>query len=63
MLPFDLTPTRVASEGHTSHPESGNIRMEFKINKPLPEAITCLLHLEFDNSILIDFACTVTTDS
>jgi len=43
MLLFDLTPDRGASEGHTSHPETGNIRVEFKFNKPLPEAIMCLL--------------------
>ena len=62
MLLFDLTPDRGASEGHTSHPENGSIRIELKFNKPLPEAITCLLYLEFDNSVLIDFEPTVTTD-
>jgi len=62
MLLFDLTPDRGASEGHKSHPEKGNIRIELKFNKPLPEATTCLLYLEFDNSVLIDFARTVTTD-
>jgi len=62
MLLFDLTPDRGASEGHTSHPKNGNIRIEFQFHKPLPEAITCLLYLEFDNSILIDFERTVTTD-
>ena len=43
MLFFDLMPCRDASEGHTSHPEIGNMRIELKFNKPLPEAITCLL--------------------
>jgi len=28
----------------------------------LPEAITCLLYLEFDNSVLIDFDRTLRTD-
>ena len=28
MLLFDLTPDRAASEGHTSHPDNGNIRVE-----------------------------------
>jgi len=50
ILLFDLTLDRGASEGHTSHPENGNIRIVLKLNKPLPEAITCLLYLEFDNS-------------
>ena len=62
MLLFDLTPDRGASEGRTSHPENGNIRIELKFNKPLPDAITCPLYLEFDNSVLIDFARTVTPD-
>jgi len=62
MLLFVLTPDRGVSEGHTSHPENGSIRIELKFNKPLPEAITCLLYLEFDNSVLIDFERTVTTD-
>jgi len=43
MLLFDLTPDQGASEAHTSHPEQGNIRIEMKFAKPLPEAITCLL--------------------
>ena len=59
---FDLIPDRSASEGHSSHPKNGNFRIELKFNKPLPEAITCLLYLEFDNSVLVDFARTVTRD-
>jgi len=62
VLIFDLTPDRGASEGYTSHPENGSIRIELKFDKPLPEAVTCLLCLEFDNSILIVFVRTVTTD-
>ena len=62
MLLFDLTPHRGGSEGHTSHPEKGSIRMELKFDKSFPEAITCLLYLEFENSVLIDFERTVTTD-
>jgi len=56
MLLFDLTPDQGASKAHTSHPEQGNIRVEMKFAKPLPEAITCLLYLEFDNSVLINLA-------
>jgi len=62
MLLFYLTPDRGASEGHTSYPENGNIRIVLKLKQPLPEAITCLLYLEFDNLVLIDFTRTFTTD-
>jgi len=62
MLLFDQTPNRGASQAHTSHPEQGNIRVELKFGKPLPEAITCQLYLEFDNSVLINLARNVTTD-
>jgi len=46
MLLFYLTPDQGASESHTSHPEQGNIRVEIKFAKTLPEAITCLLYLD-----------------
>jgi len=62
ILLFYLTPDRGASEAHTSHPEQGNIRLDFKFSKPLPEAITCLLYLEFDNSVLINLARNGTPD-
>jgi len=55
MLLFDVTPYRSASEGHTFHPEHGIIIIELMFNKVLPEAITCLLYLDFDNSVLVDF--------
>jgi hypothetical protein len=63
MLLFDLTPDRSASESHTTYPENGTIRIETKFDNPLPEAITCLLYLEFDNSVHGDLARNVTTDS
>jgi len=56
MLFFDLTPDRSAPEGHTSQPDIGNIRVELKFSKPLPEIITCIFYLEFDNSVRIDYA-------
>jgi len=62
MLLFDLTTDRSASERHTSHPENGNIKIGLKFGKPLPAAITCMLYLEFDNSLLIDFSRNVMTD-
>jgi len=61
MLLFDLTSDQGASEAHTSHPEQGNIRVELKFAKPLPEAITCLLYLEFDKTVLINSARNVST--
>ena len=62
MLLFDHTPDQDASETHTSHPEQGNIRVDLKFDKPLPDAITCLLYLEFDNSLLINLVRNITTD-
>jgi len=62
MLFFDLTPDRGASERHTSHPDNGNIRVELKFTKPLPEPITCIFYLEHDNSVRIDNSPTVSTD-
>jgi len=62
MLLFDLTPYRAASEGHISLPDQGNIRLEFRFDKPLFEAITCLLYLEYDNCVCIDQLCTISAD-
>ena len=53
MLLFDLTPDHAASEAHTSLPQNGNIRIELQFSRPLPEAITCLLYLEYDSTVLI----------
>ena len=62
MLVFDLTPDRAASEGHSSNPENGHIRIEAKFDKALPNPITCILFLEYDNSVRIDLLRNVTTD-
>ena len=62
MLLFVLTPDMGMSEGHTFYPENGSIRVDLKFNKLLPEAFTCLLYLEFDNSVLINFERAVTTN-
>ena len=56
MLLFDLTPDHGASEGHASHMDNGNIRIELHFTKPLPDAITCLLYLEYDNCVRIDYS-------
>ena len=62
MLVFELTPDRAASEGHSSNPENGHIRVEARFEKALPDPITCILYLEYDNSVRIDLLRNVTTD-
>ena len=62
MLVFDLTPDLAASEGHKSDPASGNIRLELKFGNDLPESISVLLFLEYDNSVCVDAFRKVTTD-
>jgi len=62
MILYDLMPDLAASEGHASPPTSGEIRIDLKFTTALPEAITCLLHLECDNSIRIDLGRNVSTD-
>ena len=61
MLLFDLTPDQGASEGHTSHPDSGNIRIEARFSEALSVAKTCVLYLEYDSCVRIDSSRTVTT--
>jgi len=60
MILYDLTPDLAASEGHASPPTNGDIELKFA--KALPEAVTCLLYLEYDNSVRIDLARNVSTD-
>ena len=62
MLVFDLTPDLAASEGHTFDPAHGNLRLELKFAKALPDPLVCLLYLGFDNSVLIDSIRQVSTD-
>jgi len=62
MFLFDLTPDMATSEGHTSSVEGGNIRIELTFKEALNEAVTCLLYLEYDNSVRINSLRTVTTD-
>jgi hypothetical protein len=54
VLLFDLTPERAASDGHTSHPDNGNIQIELKFANAPPDAITCLIYVEYDGSVYID---------
>jgi len=62
MLVFGLTLDLAASEGHTSDPVTGNIRLELKFGKYFPDPISVLLYLEYDNSLRIDALRNVTTD-
>jgi hypothetical protein len=62
MLVFDLTPDLAASEGHASDSVHGNVRLDMKFPKPLPDPLMCLSYLEYDGSILIDALRNVTTD-
>ena len=62
MLLFDLTPDRGASEGHTSHPDRGNIRIEGGFAKALPVVTTYLLYLEYDSCVSVDSSLNVTRD-
>jgi hypothetical protein len=62
VLLFDLRPDRAASDSHTSNPDIGNIRIELKFAQTLPDAITCLLYLEYDDTVLVDDSRTVSID-
>jgi len=53
-LLIDLTPDLAASEGRTSPVEADNIRTELIFKEALKDAITCLLYLEYDNSVRVD---------
>jgi len=56
ILGFDLTPDREADEEHISLPRQGNVRIEARFKKALPEAVTCILYAEFPGHIEIDEA-------
>ena len=62
MILFNLTPDRGSSEAHTSLPENSNIKIELQFSRPLPEAFTFLLYLEYDVTVLINFSRKITTD-
>ena len=48
---FDLKTDRDDSEGHISLLDKGNIRLQLQFDQPFPEAVTCILYLEYDNSV------------
>jgi hypothetical protein len=53
VLGFDLKPDREADE-HISLPRQGNMRIEARFKKPLPEPVTCILYAEFPGQVEID---------
>jgi len=54
VLGFDLTPYKEADEEHISLPRQGNLLIEARFIKPLPEPVTCILYAEFPGHIEID---------
>jgi len=47
VLGFDLTPDREADGEHKILPLQGNVRIEERMKKSLPEPVTCILYAEF----------------
>jgi len=47
ILGYDLTSDREAEEEHISLPRQGNVRIEARFKKQLPEPATCILYAEF----------------
>jgi hypothetical protein len=54
VLGVDQTPDREAQEEHISLPRQGNVRIEVRFKKPLPETVTCILYAEFPGHGEID---------
>jgi len=62
VLGFDLTPDREADEEHISLPRQGNLRIETRFKKPLPEPVPCILYAEFPGHVEIDNSRNVTVE-
>jgi hypothetical protein len=62
ILGFDLTVDKEADEEHISLPRQGNVRIEARFKKPLPEPVTCILYAEFPGHVEIDGSRTVTVE-
>ena len=54
VLGFDLTHGKEANEEHISLPRQGNVHIEARFKKPLPEPVTCILYAEFPGTVAID---------
>ena len=61
VLGFDRTPDRETDE-HISLPRQGNVRIEARFKKPLPELVTCILYAEFPGHVEIDNSRNVTVE-
>jgi len=51
VLGFDMTPDREADEEHIGLPPQGNVPIEARFKKPLPEPVTCTPYAEFPGHI------------
>lgn len=58
----DLTPDLAASENHVSINKSGNIAIDLKFEKALPETVNLVVYAEYRNVIEIDKSRGVVTD-
>jgi len=62
VLGFDLSPDREADEENISLPRQGNVRIEARFKKPLPEPVTCSLYAVFPGHIEMDNSRNVTVE-
>jgi hypothetical protein len=62
MYLFDLTPDLAGSGGHTSLLPQGSIQIDLRFAEALPDLVTCLMYLEFDNSVQTNTLKQVFTD-
>jgi hypothetical protein len=62
ILCFHLTLDREADEEHISLPRQGNVRIEARFKKPLPEPVTCIFYAEFPGHIEIDSSRKLTVE-
>ena len=62
ILGFDLTLDREADEEHICFPRQGNLRIEARFKKPLPEPNSSILYAEFPGNVEIDKTRNVTIE-
>ena len=62
ILGFDLTVDREADEEHMNLPLQGNLRIEARFNKSIPEPVTCIMYAEIPDQVEIDNAKNVTVE-
>lgn len=59
---FDLTPDISSHEHHYTQPSTGSLRIEVQFSRPIDQAVTAIIFLEFNNCIEIDRFRTVSID-